>query len=55
MVSFLRQNSPLSQQKREKRETLLALGAVGAKLAAIAEDRQLVTVGPVRGESTFQI
>ena len=45
----------LGQQQREQRQTLLALGAVGAQLAPVAGERELVAVRAVAGEAALEV
>src|SRR6185437_5459849 len=54
-VTLARQYRALAQKQREEREALLALGAVGAQLATVAQDRELIAVWTVRGEAPFQV
>ena len=53
--ALLLQCRPLGEQERQQRETLLALRAVCAQLAPIAQQREVVAVGPVRGEAALEV
>ncbi len=54
-AAFAGQHRALGQQQRQQRQALLALGAVDAQLAPVAQDRELVAVGPVAGEATLEV
>ena len=45
----------LGQQQRQQREPLLALRAVGAQLASLAQGGEVVAVGPVAGEAALEV
>ena len=49
------QRLALGQQQRQQRQPLLALGAVGAQLAALARGDEVVAVGPVAGEAALEV
>ena len=51
----LGEHRALGEQQREQRQALLALGAVDAQLAAVAQDRELVAVGAVAGEAALEV
>ena len=54
-VAFVGEHRALGEQQRQEREALLALGPVGAQVAAVAQERQLVAVRPVRGEAALEV
>src|SRR5439155_1341915 len=54
-AALLRELLPLGEQQREQGEALLAARPVGAQLAAIAQERQLVAVGAVAGEPALEV
>ena len=45
----------LGQQQREQAEALLAARAVGAQLAALAPEREIVAVRAVAGEAALEV
>ena len=49
------EHGALGEQQREQRQALLALGAVEAQLAPIAQQGQLVAVGSVAGEAALEV
>ena len=55
MVALAREDRALGKQQREQRQALLALGAVGTQLATVAQERELVAVGAVGGETTLEV
>ena len=53
--ALAREHRALGEQQGQQSEPLLALGAVHAQLAAVAEDRQLVAVRAVAGEAALEV
>ncbi len=51
----LGEHGALGEQQREQGQALLALGAVQAQLAAVAQERQLVAVRTVAGEAALEV
>ena len=45
----------LGEQQRQERQALLALRAVGAQLAAVAQQREVVAVRAVAGEAALEV
>ena len=50
-----RQRLALGEQQRQQREALLALRAVGAQLAPVAQQREVVAVRAVAGEAALEV
>jgi hypothetical protein len=45
----------LGQEQRQQRKALLALGSVGAQIACVAQDGEIITMWSMGAEATPQI